>query len=363
MRPRPAQLALASSLFALIMGVAGWFWCQVFTEPASGLADRRIMVGTTIAAALAGAVAGLLLAPAPSDDGALPRPSAARITCVIPALGALVGGVGGAQHAWADIGLGAGCGFLASLPLIPIAALAITALRRVGRARRGSIVARADARALAAVTAGALGCASGLAAVEWPAAEVGAAAPPLPAVALLIAAAALIAASLLTDIAALARVDRWASRVGADAADPLGPAAAPAGHLDLGLGEDITAAPVAGTPYRGGGRPLASVAGDIDEARAALRQSIRRGAVMLVFLEAIGFGHGIARSPEAAARYDAWLCDEGRLSSCRSAALLAERAGLPGPEAERLHRRACDNGQDESCLALEMMRRLEGPPW
>jgi hypothetical protein len=368
MRHRFTSLALASSLFALVTGVAAWFWGQLFTSPAVDVADRGITIGTAVAAALMGAVAGLLLAPAQGDDMGPPRPSPTRVTFVVLVFGCLVGGLGAAQRAWGDVGLGIGVGFFCAIPLIPAAALAIAMVRRVDRARRGSVVARSDARGLVAGTAGIIGCFSGLAVFDWPAVAAGAADPPLPAVIVLVAAAALVFIVLIADVVALTRVKRWASSVAAEEGDgsslPVPPVPVPpAGRLDLGLGDEIAAAPALGTAYRGGGRWLASITGDIDEARAALRQSIRRGVILVAVLEGVGFAHGVARDPELAAQLGAQLCNEGRPAACRSAALLAERAGLPRREAARLHGRACDDGQEESCLAVFLMQRLESPPW
>lgn len=374
MRHRLSSLALASSLFAVVTGAAAWFWCQLFTSPTVGVADRRIMVGTAVAAALMGAVTGLLLAPARgvgdennndndnNNENGPPRPSTTRITLVVLALGALAGGLGASLRAWGDVGLGIGVGFLCAVPLIPVAALAISMVRRADRARRGSVIARSDARALVAVTGGIIGCFSGLAVFDWPAVAAGVAAPPLPAVVLLVASAALVLVMLIADMAALARVERWASRMDADDGDASSLAVSPAGRLDLGLGDDIAAAPALGTAYRGGPW-LACMTGDIDEARAALRQSIRRGVILIAVLEAVGFAHGIARDPELGAGLGAELCNEGRPTACRSAALLAEQAGLPRGEAARLHGRACEDGQEESCLAVYLMKRLEHPPW
>jgi hypothetical protein len=225
------------------------------------------------------------------------------------------------------------------------------------------VVARSDVRALVVATAGIVGCSSGLAVFDWPAAAAGVAAPPLLSVFLLLAAVALIAIGLLADIVALARVDRWAARVEAADINPPPPNALPAGRLDLGVGDEMASTPAIGTAYRGGGRSLACILGDIDEARAVLRQSIRRGVVLIALLEVVGFAHGIARSPDLAARVSAELCEEGRPAACRSAALLTEQAGLPRTEAARLHGRACEDGQEESCLAVFLIKRAEGPPW
>jgi hypothetical protein len=373
MRPRLTSLVLASTFFALVAGVAGWVWGQLFASPSVSAADRAVMLATAACAALAGAASGLLLAPDRGEEGesaggavsgVQPRPSAARITAVLLALGAAAGGVGGALRSVGDIALGVGCGFLYAILLTPAAAAVIPIVRRVGRARRGSVVAWADSRALVATTGGVLGATTAVAALNWPAAAVGAADPPRLAVILLIAAAGLVALALVADTAALARVDRWAARLAdEESGAPLDLAAPMTGHVDLGVGNDIATFPTPGTAYRGGGRLIASVAGDIDDARTSLRQSIRRGAILLALLDAAGLAHGFARDPSVAAQYDAWLCDGGRVEACRGAALLAERAGLPQTEAARLHDRACSNGQEESCNALVLMDRQAGPPW
>jgi hypothetical protein len=359
MRRRLLPLALASSLFGLITGVVGWFWCQLFANPLIGLAAEGHGARTAACAVLAGVVAGLLLAPACGDDGLPARPSPARITVVVLASGASAGGLAVALHAPEDVGLGLGYGFLCAIPLVPAAALAIAILRRAGRARRGSIVARSDARALIATAAGVLGCSTGLALFDWPAAAADVAAPPHGAMLLLTGAAALVLGALVADLIAAARVERWAFRIAFMDDAPAEIEALPAGRVDLGLGNEIAAPTAPGTAYRGGGRPLTCVLGDSDDALAALRQSVRRGVALLALLEAVGIAHGIARGTDAAAHYSAWLCDEVSSSACRDAALLAERAGLPGSDASRLHGRACETGQGESCLAIDLLKRLE----
>ncbi|MCC6552061.1 MAG: hypothetical protein IT372_03435 [Polyangiaceae bacterium] len=363
MRSRLASVAVTSSLFAVVAGSAGWLYRALFTNPALDFGSGGRPAVTAGCAAAAGAVAGVLLAPSDAgaagdgDAGRAPRPSPALGAGVVLAAGAAVGGVDVALHAPEDAALGAVVGVLCAIPLIPAAALAIAILRRAGRARRGSVVARADARALVGTAAGILGATPGLAVLDWPAAAAGDAVPPRGPVVLLVAAAAFVALALVVDLMALRRVERWALELAAPG-DPPAPGALPAGRIDMGVGDGVVSAAAPGTAYRGGGRAIAVVLGDVDDAVAALRQSIRRGVFTLAVLEVIGIGHGLARGPDVAAHYSAWLCDEGRPAACRSAALLAERAGWEATEAAELHGRACGERDERSCFALELMRRM-----
>jgi hypothetical protein len=175
-------------------------------------------------------------------------------------------------------------------------------------------VGRADARALVATVAVVLGGCTLLSIPNWPAAAAeGGVAAPREAMILLFAAGALVALLLLADGVALRRVERLSASM--DALDGAGgePAAGPsAGRVDLGLGDEIAAQTAPGTAYRGGGREVTCIRGDFEEAAAALRQSLRRGALMLALLEAVGLAHGAARATDLAADYGAWLCDGGR---------------------------------------------------
>jgi hypothetical protein len=371
MRHRWPPLALASSLFALVAGVAGWFLCDLFANPLVGLgwAGHRT---SAACAALAGAVVGALLAPsAPASDGQPPRPSPARITAVVFAAGASTGALLALLHPPASVALGAGYGFLCAIPFAPAAALGVAMLRRAGRARPGSIVARADRRGLVATLAVALGACTGLAILDWPASALGDAGAPLAtsaaprpapygAATLLAAAAAVVAGVLLMDLAALRRARRMASSMDAAEAAPAG---LPSGRVDLGVGDEITSRPALGTAYRGGAQAAPWVVGDFEEAIGALQQSIRRGAVMLALLEMVGLAHGAARGTGVAAECGALLCDEGHAAACRPAALLSERGGAPDAEALRVHRLACSHGEDKSCLATELLLRRAGPLW
>lgn len=359
MHPRRSLLALSAAVFALLAGIAGWSWCHLFANPVIGLAGLHDRPAAAACAALAGALAGLLLAPRPPRvEGLPPRPTAAHLALGLAAAGALAGGLLALVHPGADAPRAIGTSAACALSLFPVAALAVAALRRLGEARRGSVVGRAEGRGLIAVLALTTGCSTALISADWPAAASEAGSPPIEAVLVLVAAAVVVAVALLADLAALARVERLAASLDALGDAAPGEADLPAGRVDLGVGDAMVAHPALGTAYRGGGRELSTVIGDAMEAAAALRRSARRAVVMVAVLEGVGFVHGAARGVELAADASGRLCDSGRAEACREAALLAERAGRPQGEAERRHLVACKDGNEESCLALELMGRL-----
>lgn len=360
MRQPLPSFALASPLFALLTGIAAWFWCDLFANPLVGLAAAEDRVATAACAALVGAVVGVLLAPAaPVEEGQPPRPSPARITAAVLVAGALAGGSSMVIQRPESAGLGAASGFFCAVPFVPVAALAVAVLRQSRQARRGSIVARADGRAFLAILAVVLGGCTALSVLDGPAAALGLPASPRNAMLVALGAGVLLAGLLLADVLALRRVERLArSMDDEEDEDPAGQPAAPVGRVDLGVGDEIVTRAALGTAYRGGGAALTCITGDFDEATAALRRSIRRGALMLALLEAVGLAHGMARSTDLAADHGAWLCEEGSSAACRPAALLVERAGRPHEEAERLHRKACEAGVEPSCDAFDLLQRV-----
>jgi hypothetical protein len=164
----------------------------------------------------------------------------------------------------------------------------------------------------------------------------------------------------------MARVRRLRSEIDEMESRPPEEAANRAPRVDLGLGEEVVARLAPGTAYRGGERPVALIVGSADEALAALGRSLRWGVVGLALIEAVGIGHGLAT--DTAAAYGASRCEEnskssGHATSCRQAALLVERSGGPEKEARSLHQVACEQGEDRSCLALELFERRRGPLW
>jgi hypothetical protein len=262
---------------------------------------------------------------------------------------------GAAGWLWTGIApeyrLGAGAleGMLCVMLLIPIALRVVAAQARAEAARPGSIVARTERRAVVSLLAAVL---AGLTIPAMPAAIAAVedhGQPPRDALLITAAAAALGLGVLLLDFVASRRV----KRLDASIAQGEGPA----NCVDFGVGDDVASRVEGeGAVYRGG-RTVTLAVGDPFQAKGALRRSITRGAVVLAFIELVALGHGLARDPEAAAMYEAKLCESGQVYACRQAALLWERAGLPDEEAAQLHQLACDAGEEKSCMAVYLLGR------
>jgi hypothetical protein len=354
--PSPPRFPWLALPLAALGGAAtafadGAFHARSFSPLVTGQAGLAAACG-----ALTFGLTSPLLAPPPAQEEWMSaRPSPARIVLVILAAGLLAGSAAGLLGASGEALSGPLVGLLAALPLLPAALLLVASARRASRARPASIIARAEARAQLSLVAATLGALTALALPAWIAAASDAP-PPNDLLLVTLAAALGVAALLLVDLLAARRVERLARQI---LDHDLPPAAdAPThGRVDFGTGDQASAQVAPRTTYRGGGRTLALVLGDPAGARAALRRSKIQGALALALLELIGVAHGLARDPQGAAGYHTELCDAGVRGSCRKAALLSERAGLPLAEAGRLHALACEAGSDESCLAFELVQR------
>src|SRR5512132_234687 len=246
------------------------------------------------------------------------------------------------------LGAGAFGGMLSAMLLVPLGMRLVAAQRRAEQARSGSIVARTERRAVMSLLAAAV---AGLTIPAIPAAiaaVAGRTRPSHDALLITAAAAALGLGVLLLDLVATIRVRRLDARI----AQGEGPAT----DVDFGLGDDVASRIEAGPGYRATRTVTLSV-GDPFQAHGALRRSLTRGAVVVAFIELVALGHGLARDPEAAARYEAQVCESGQRNTCRRAALLWERAGLPDEEAQALHQAACNAGAEASCMAVYLLGR------
>lgn len=355
--PSPPRFPSLALPLAALGGAAtafadGAFHARGFSPLVNGPAGLAAACGATTFG-----LASVLLTPPPAQEEWMSeRPSPARIALVILAAGLLAGCAAGLLGAPGEALSGSLSGLLAALPLLPAALLLVASARRASRARPASIIARAEARAQLSLVAATLGALTALALPAWISAAASNAPPPNGLLLVTLTAALGVGALLLVDLLAARRVERLAQQI-LDHELPPAADAPTHGRVDFGTGDQASAQVAPRTTYRGGGRTLALVLGDPAGARAALRRSKIQGALALALLELIGIAHGLARDPQGAAGYHAERCDAGVRGSCRKAALLSERAGLPLAEAGRLHALACEAGSDESCLAFELVQR------
>jgi hypothetical protein len=175
-------------------------------------------------------------------------------------------------------GLGATLGLVCTVLVLPVCFAVLSAARHAQRARLGSIVAESDRRAVWAILATTLGVATLESLGEWPAARAGHVAHPLPALVMAILAAVVVLFVWHRDLRARAHAREAASGImsGTATADPLVP------RVDLGLGDELAARVDPGhSPYRAQERVLLLLAGDPNEALAAMSRAVRRGSFSL----------------------------------------------------------------------------------
>lgn len=261
---------------------------------------------------------------------------------------------GAAGWLWRDVlrsrvGGGAIAGLLAAILLIPACQMMIAAQRRADEARPGSMLARAEQRAVYALVAFGLMILSALTFPAWMSATRELVRPPHDALVVAALAGAIGLAILLADLAASRRLARIQAEIALDDG--------PATSVDFGLGDEVASRFEPGAAYREGGRVVASALGDPYRAQATLQRGLTRGVILVALSELVAVGHGVARDPVTVAAFEAERCDHGTIQVCRKAALLTERAGEPDEESTRLHQRACDAGNTESCLAVYLLGR------
>jgi hypothetical protein len=265
---------------------------------------------------------------------------------------------GAAGWLWRDVLLsrfegGAIAGLLAAILLLPACQLMIAAQRRADEARPGSILARAEQRAVYALVAFGLVILSALTFPDWMSTTRELVRPAHDALVVAALAGAIGLAILLADLAASRRLARIQREIAIDEG--------PATSVDFGLGDEEALRVEPGAAYREGGRVVATALGDPYRAQATLQRGVRRGVILVALSELVAIGQGVARDPVTVAAFEAERCDRGTIQVCRRAALLTERAGEPDEESTRLHQRACDGGEAESCLAVYLLARRNTP--
>lgn len=303
--------------FALVGAAAGWLSAGFLANPIVDVMARREQALAALCACGVTAGVGALLTwvsrrLAPHDDAWAPW---ALLIVALLAAGATSGGAVGA------IGPGTGGavvsgginGALSAVAFLPVAALVLAAARRAQRARRGSIVAGADRRAIWGILTTALAVMTLAALPDWPAStarlpigDAGIVPAPTVALGLVLASGILLLVLTIADAIAVWRVRRAA----ADAVAPRGDAeeidarAEGISHVDLGLGDETFARLAQRGPvYRSHERALALVQGDPAEARAALYGAVARGVLGIAVVTAVIAAHSAATGPEVTSAY------------------------------------------------------------
>jgi hypothetical protein len=322
--------------FAIVGAAAGWLSAGLVCNPVVGFTvSRPISAGTATALA---ALSGLLIKRLcigrrytyelgePDPDL---RPSTDRWPlhgAIVLVAGAATGAVVGAAMDSRFGGMVGECalgGAACALVFVPVCLAVVAAARRAQRARLGSLVAESDRRAVWEILAITLAATTLEALPDWEASRFGYVPDPLPVVTALAAAAVTTLLVLRSDWRALvhARAAIAAGLTAHDADDAADDGAA--ARLDLGLGEDRLARVTRGAAaYRQKARAIALVRGSPDRALTALRRAVRRGALGLAVLAAIGAAHVAAQSSPARALYHERRCRFGYLSECAVASAL-----------------------------------------
>jgi hypothetical protein len=340
--------------FTALGGAAGWLWRDVLLGRFDGGAIPARSHLAVAAVAIIGGLAGALVGPVrAAEEWMAPRPSPARVVVVVLGAGLAAGMILAALVAPTVPWAGAPSGLAAAVPLIPACLLVIAAQRRADQGRPGSIVARAEQRAVHALVALGMVILAALMLPDWMSTSAELLRPAHDAVFVAALAGAVGLAILLADLAATRRI----ARIQAAMAVEDGPAVS----VDFGLGDEVVSRAEPGGSYRDGGRVIASALGDPYRAQATLRRGLTRGVILVALSELVAISHGIARDPVTIAALEAHRCERGILYVCRRAALLTERAGQPDEDSTRLHQRACDAGDEESCLAVYLLGRRNMP--
>lgn len=258
--------------FTVIGAVGGWMAADFFRVGALQAMDRGLRPAFVVVTPLCALLLALLVQPTVRWPRAFAAFSAASVGVLSAGLvgGALIGVL-----RWSRWGLGEGAatGFVCSLAFLPAFGLVLAAARRVGRARPGSIVDRADRRVVWVAVASSIALGTLAALPNWlvfptdfhPSLEVSRN--------LGLAAFTMLIGLWLGNAFALLRTFRVERQTDAmRLANPDDPRLVWSPHkLDLGIGEETRASVLAaGNPYRDYDHVLSVIRGNPMEARRAL---------------------------------------------------------------------------------------------
>jgi hypothetical protein len=352
--------------FAVVGAAAGWLSADLLANPVVMDAGCNRGLAAASAAAVTAAVGRSLTRRFgvstmwAADRSATWVPLVGSISLAGVITGATVGGL--TWLSGSGVFEGAACGLLCAIPALPVCALVVAAARRAARARLGSIVAGSDRRAMWSITMTALAVVTLIALPDWiTLGDVFAGAPhAAPAIAL--GACLVTLALLIADGFARRRVAR-ADVAGMDLRDPGADADHddPAPDLDFGLGDEVLARVArGGAAYRTRERAAALILGSLDQARAAIRQAMTRGAVGLAITCAVLGCHALNVPREVLIRYHEDQCSRFWAPSCGTAGALLEWAPASVTRRSRAfaaYRKGCAARDEESCKGFSRMER------
>lgn len=355
MEPKSRMPQLAYP-FAIVGAAAGWLCAGFFSDPLVGVSiGGNQYVAAACATINAGALGWALSRwcrnreknPFRGDHGVWFRVAVCDVIA-----GALAGAFTQILMAREMIWLAALDGALSGLAFLPLCLAVVAAARRAERARHGSIVAAADRREVWAILAAGVAVATLIAVPAWLASMSGLTAPPYVAAAILFAATAVSAGLFGLDAIAFALVHRTVAgrdlekRESNDHCETVP-------HLDLGLGDDLLARVTRrAAAYRSRDRATLTVLGDPDEALAAMRRSVRRGAASLGVVALAVIAHVYAWNGGGLYSFHDFRCMQGVSASCELAADLVREHGEASPQSlvDTLDR-SCALGAAAGCRA------------
>jgi len=284
--------------FGLVGAAGGFLSVELLSTPRLHFVPRDEEPAAVIAGAIVAALVGLVArkmctgrkyayemdvdasARAPSDLDAVHA-------ILILTAGTIVGAIVGATCPWSDaIATGAMNGFVCSIVFLPVVFVVLRSARAAQRARLGTLVARADHRAVWSVLATALALTTLEALPDWLARRDGSVAFAIASVC-----GAVVLAVLLFDGRASGRARETLS----DLAAPTPFSDEAPQMIDLGLGEDVGARIAHGvSAYRDRDRTLALVRGDPFEVRRVMTRALVRGRASIAIISAVLGAHAVA---------------------------------------------------------------------
>ncbi|UQA63146.1 hypothetical protein [Polyangium aurulentum] len=268
--------------YAVLGAAGGWMIADFFRVGALQV-DAGLRPALLAVTPLFALVLGLFIHPTTRWPRRAPAFLAAGASVLTAGLAA--GGLVGVL-VWSrwGVGEGAASGFWCAAAFLPAFAMILAAVRRVGRARRGSLVDRADRRAvwLAVATAVALGTLAAL--PDWTAFPTGIRPSLEVSRTLGLVAVAAIAALAIGDAAGLVRA--WLASRDVRAMRPCAPddpsLVWARRYVDLGLGDEARASVLSAAGfYREHDKVLSVVRGDPSASRRALAGAVASGMVAL----------------------------------------------------------------------------------